>query len=145
MRLILSRTWQLWIVLSQEGCTKLQGSLQDKQLNRSILPLMMVSCSSCLKELREDSVTSTGFKDLTGVFKELMGEDWDTQKVIKNASTEQFIALTSGVLKVSKVSASLRFLISPQHWSAFTTVTSKWHLREKHRFPRLIMRDKAPN
>ena len=38
---------------------------------------MVDSTIPCLKELREDPITSTGlgFKDRTGVFKEFMGED----------------------------------------------------------------------
>ena len=56
---------------------------------------MVDSTVSCLKELKEDCKTSTRFKDRTCVFNELMGEDWEIQKVIKNALTGKFIALAS--------------------------------------------------
>ena len=55
---------------------------------------MVGSTIPCLKELREDPKTSTGFKDRTR-------EDWEIQKVIKNTSIGQFTALASRVLKVS--------------------------------------------
>ena len=64
-----------------------QGSLQAKQLNLAMVPVLVDSTIFCLKELKEDSKTSTWFKDHTGLFKKLTGEDSDSQKVIKNAST----------------------------------------------------------
>ena len=101
-----------------------------------------------------------GFKDCTGVIKELRGEDCEIHKVIKNTSTGQFIALASRMMRVFKVSANLRFAISPQHslclilifflaqkisgksttritlqaLISFTAMSSKWHLRARHGF-----------
>ena len=60
---------------------------------------MVHSTISCLKELKEDSKISAWFK-------ELMGEDLEIQKVIKNASSGQYIALSSRVMKVSEGSAN---------------------------------------
>ena len=40
-----------------------------------MVPVMVDSIISRPKELNEDSKTSTWFKDHTGLFKELMGED----------------------------------------------------------------------
>ena len=57
---------------------------------------MVNSTASCLKELKEDPKSSTWFKDCTGVFKELMGKDWEIQEVIKNTSTGQSIVLIQG-------------------------------------------------
>ena len=54
---------------------RFQGSFQAKQLNLTIVPVMVGSTSFCLKELKEDPKTSTYFKDCTSVLKELMAED----------------------------------------------------------------------
>ena len=62
---------------------------------------MVDSTIPCLKELKENPKTKTGFKDSTGMFKELMVEDWDIQKVIKT-TPGQFTALASRMMKVSK-------------------------------------------
>ena len=55
----------------------MQGSLQAKQLNLTILPVMVDNTVPCVKELKEDPKINTGFKDRTGtcMFKEHMGED----------------------------------------------------------------------
>ena len=62
-------------IVWKEGHAKFQGSLQANQLNVTIFPVIVDSTISCLKELKEDLKTSTWFKDRTGVFKELMGDD----------------------------------------------------------------------
>ena len=51
------------------------------------------SAFPCLKVYKEDQKMSTWFKDHIGVFKELMGKDREIQNVIKNTSTERFIAV----------------------------------------------------
>ena len=78
------------------GHTNFQGSLQAKQLNLTIVSIMVDSTTSWLQVLKEDPKTRTWFKDCAGVFKELMGEDWENQEVIKNTSTRQFIILHPG-------------------------------------------------
>ena len=40
---------------------------------------MVDSTICCLKELKEDPKTSKLFKDRTGVFKEIMGEEWESK------------------------------------------------------------------
>ena len=78
------------------GNAKFQGSLQAKQLNLKIVPVMVDSTTSCPKELMKDPKTSTGFKDCTGVFKGLMGEDREIHEVIRSTSTGQFLVLHPG-------------------------------------------------
>ena len=55
--------------------TKLQGILQAKQLNLAMVPVMIDSTVSRLRELKEEPRSSTWFKDHTSVFKDLVGED----------------------------------------------------------------------
>ena len=51
---------------------KLQGSLQGKEVNLASVPGMVESTLDCLKELEEDTNTTTWFKDHIAVFTDNM-------------------------------------------------------------------------
>ena len=77
----------------------LQGSLQAKQLNLAMVPVLVHVDSTItrLKELKEDPRTSTWFKDIKVFSMTLWDKTLGFQKVIKNSSTGQCTILTSRV------------------------------------------------
>ena len=60
------------------GHAKFQGGYQAKQLNLTIVPVMLDSTTFGLEELKEDPKTSTWFKDCTGVFKGIKNTQQDS-------------------------------------------------------------------